>query len=890
MKLRQKDLIGITKRTMFLVVPLLVLFLMMFYFYEDSLEDQAALLLSTEQEKGSEIIRIQLEAEFSQFVSDLLLVTDSAEFQRYLRYPGEYNSSELEQLFLRIANKKPYINHIRFIDDKGMEIMKVDHFPNTLAYLSEPSSLQDRSDSELVEFARNHDPTTLYVSPISLDSRQSYEDGHEKAALVLGLPAYQEGEFFGMVVVDYDACFLLSFLRDYQHSMAKDIRFGLVSDNGEWIQQGELPCSEALQEGRAGSSLFDEAPALASHLFAEDSGSYIAEGTSYSFDAVKSPANIGLSLASDTGRLWSVVSYYSLADLPELAQILLLQHPSIKWLFALLILLLAWVFLAILHLRKTDRLQLEVSSLISEYSGNGIMVIDESRRINYCNQAFEVLCGYTKDELIGKDTHGYLPPIDMDRNGKKDEEPVSKPIWVRHKNGNRFLTNRILIKAKTNTRKGGYTVGVYTSSAWDVSSFVDHAREDRLRLLPVMLAGKGGELEASYCLLIQLKHKLERDLHYSLITESAFSTGLSEFIASRLNQSEPVYAFSLDTYVVLLHEDSPERVKDRIKGLLLGIENEYASFSKLVQNQAICGYSHNPGGPISISKLLLEASMATKMIEDSGKHQCLLFDENVHNQYLRKQAILNEIPRALNSSSLSLYYQAQLDVASNRIVGAEALIRWIHPELGFIAPDEFIPLMEEHYMISMLGEFVIRSAVTFLKNHQKFLLSVEPNFSLAINLSAEEFSSQSFIDFIRDELKEHDVDPALLTVELTERTAVGSLQTTDMFMKKLHSIGVGISIDDFGSGFSSLSYLMELSMDEIKIDRSFLESYPDDDAITIYKTVLLLAKELGVTVIAEGVESEEQLAFLKQIGCNRYQGYYFSKAIPEAEFLEQMRG
>ena len=176
MKLRQKDLIGITKRTMFLVVPLLVLFLMMFYFYEDSLEDQAALLLSTEQEKGSEIIRIQLEAVFSQFVSDLLLVTDSAEFKRYLRYPGEYNSSELEQLFLRIANKKPYINHIRFIDDKGMEIMKVDHFPNTLAYLSEPSSLQDRSDSELVEFARNHDPTTLYVSPISLDSRQSYED------------------------------------------------------------------------------------------------------------------------------------------------------------------------------------------------------------------------------------------------------------------------------------------------------------------------------------------------------------------------------------------------------------------------------------------------------------------------------------------------------------------------------------------------------------------------------------------------------------------------------------------------------------------------------------------------------------------------------------------
>ena len=125
--------------------------------------------------------------------------------------------------------------------------MKVDHFPNTLTYMSEPSSLQDRSDSELVEFARNHEPTTLYVSPISLDSRQSYEDGHEKAALVLGLPAYQEeSSLYG--VVDYDACFLLSFLLTIRFN-GKGYQFGLFLTMANGYKQGELPCSEALQEG-----------------------------------------------------------------------------------------------------------------------------------------------------------------------------------------------------------------------------------------------------------------------------------------------------------------------------------------------------------------------------------------------------------------------------------------------------------------------------------------------------------------------------------------------------------------------------------------------------------------------------------------------------------------
>ncbi len=893
MKLQAKDLTGIVKRIVLFVVPLVVLFLVLFSFYEKSLEQQASRLLQTEQEKGNAIIANQLEAVFSQFVSDLLLVFDSSEFSLYVQDTTDSTRRELEQLFLRIANKKSYINHIRLLDASGMEIIKVVHYPDTPATPSDTSSLKDRSGTDLFAFGKTHDAKTMFVSPIGLESRQSFDDGHKGPAMVFALPAYHEGSFFGLVIVDYDACFLLSFLRDYQATMTKNIVFGLAANDGYWIHRGGQNCSEFIYGEQDNASLFLEAPASQSLVFSDDAGLFVSEKRSYGYQAVQHSSTADFAWYPDEGRLWTVVSYYDLAELSPLSLNPVLQHPALKWWLAFVLLLSGSVVVLFLQLRRADLLQLEVSSLISEYSGNGIVVVDENSRITFCNHAFEVLCGYSGDELIGKDTHKFLPCANLppkEKGLEQDVIPLGMPTWIRHRNGNEYLTNRTQTRAKTENRKDAYTVEVYTSSSWNVSEFVAYVREKEVEIPQMLLAGSEEKTTTSYCLLVHLNHHLERDSHYSLITESGFSLAISEFITTNLAQNEPVYAFSVDTYVVLMHEDDRGKVQPRIQSLLLGIEKECEALSTFVHTQAVCGYSQFSGSDASIPTLLVQASMATKMVEDSKKHRCLLFDEDVHNQYLRKQAILAAIPGAFSSSSLCLYYQAQVDVASGKIVGAEALIRWIHPELGFIAPDEFIPLMVEHHLISLLGEFVICEAVAFLVANKDLLGRTVPDFSLAINLSAEEFSHQTIIDLIGDELQREGVDPSMLAIELTEHTAVESLQNTEKLMDRLHQIGVGIAIDDFGTGFSSLSYLLELSIDKLKIDRSFIARYPDSDAITIYKTVLLLAKELGITVVAEGVETEEQLSFLKQIGCNQYQGYYFSKAVVCDEFLKQLEG
>ncbi len=891
MRLHSKDITGIGKTTLFFVVPLVVLFLVIFSFYEKSLEQQASLLLQTEQEKGCAIITTQLEAVFSQFVSDLLLVFDSAEFSRYVEDSGQYNRTELEQLFLRIANKKDYINHIRLLDASGMEVIKVAHFPNTSAALSGPSSLIDRSDTELFAFGQSHDANTMYISPIGLESRQSFEDAHIGPAMILALPAYdKKGEFFGLVIVDYDACFLLSFLRDYQTTMTKDIIFGLVANNGEWIHRGGQPCSEFIYEGQDEPSLFLEAPELESHIFSGDSGLYVSAEKSYEYQAVMPKATQNLSWYPDTGRLWTVVSYYNLVGLPELSQNLLLLQPALKWWIASLIFLAGLIVVFFLQLRMADQLQLQVSSLISEYSGNGIVIVDEKQYITFCNHAFEVLCGYSQDELIGKSTQKFLlcDNTPHERIIRRSGVPISRPVWVHHRNGNQFLTNRTQTSAKTKSRTKAYSVEVYSNSAWKVSEFVDYVGEYQVELPQFLLTECAEKDGTCYCLLINLKHHTSSNSHYSLVEESEFSIALSHFIASVLGKDEPVYAFSADTYALLFFDDGKVLLKKRVDILLKGIEQHCANNLKFEHVQAMCGVSQYSGEDMSIQTLLIQASMAIKMVEDIQKCNCLFFDANVHNQYLRKQAILAAIPEAFKSSSLKLYYQPLVDVASGKILGAEALIRWTHPELGFIAPDEFIPLMEKHHMIALLGEFVIRTAIGFLKTNQDFILRIEPNFSLAINLSPEEFANPSIIDLIGNELQQQGVDPSLLSIELTERTAVESLQTTGKLMERLHQIGVGISIDDFGTGFSSLSYLLEFSIDKLKIDRSFIANYPDSDAIAIYKTVLMLAKELDITVVAEGVETEEQLQFLKEVVCNQYQGFLFSKAVPESEFLKQL--
>jgi PAS domain S-box-containing protein len=243
---------------------------------------------------------------------------------------------------------------------------------------------------------------------------------------------------------------------------------------------------------------------------------------------------------------------------------------------------------------------------------------------------------------------------------------------------------------------------------------------------------------------------------------------------------------------------------------------------------------------------------------------------------------LEELMKALENEEFQLYYQPKVHLATGKILGVEALIRWIHPKKGMIQPSEFIPLTEKTGFIIPLGEWVLRTACTQIRHWQKQGL---PPMVMAVNLSVCQLYQQNLVDMVQQVLKETNLAPELLELEITEGIMMDKDQALPI-IKELKCLGVQISLDDFGTGYSALHYLTEFPISKIKIDRSFVFNCPSgvQDA-TIVKTMINMARDLQIDVIAEGIENQEQLIFLQQNFCEQGQGYLFSMPLSPEEFI-----
>ncbi|WP_309498428.1 EAL domain-containing protein, partial [Sulfurovum sp.] len=241
---------------------------------------------------------------------------------------------------------------------------------------------------------------------------------------------------------------------------------------------------------------------------------------------------------------------------------------------------------------------------------------------------------------------------------------------------------------------------------------------------------------------------------------------------------------------------------------------------------------------------------------------------------------------AIKRNELQVYYQPQISLSNGQIIGAEALLRWYHPELGMISPAEFIPIAESSGQIIEIGEWVLRTAIQQTKDW------MDDGFTpiiIAVNLSAIQFRQKNLLKLVTDILSEIQLPPEYLELELTEAVMMHDPEAVINVMNKFHEQGIRMSIDDFGTGYSSLSYLKKFKVYKLKIDQSFIRDISDDSGDrAIVSAIIDMAQSLGLKTIAEGVETAEQLAFLRLHGCNEIQGYYFSKPLPSAEF-EQFR-
>jgi diguanylate cyclase (GGDEF)-like protein len=283
-------------------------------------------------------------------------------------------------------------------------------------------------------------------------------------------------------------------------------------------------------------------------------------------------------------------------------------------------------------------------------------------------------------------------------------------------------------------------------------------------------------------------------------------------------------------------------------------------------------------------ELFKNASSAVNHVKLNKKNRYEFYQSNINKINTENYEIINNLRYALSREEFELYYQPQIDIQKNMIIGVEALLRWNSPN-GRIPPTKFIPLAEESNIIIPIGEWVLNEAC---KMGVK-LMDLGFPIKIGVNISAMQFKETYLVELIEKILKETALPPSFIDIEITESIIMDNSIITTQILKELKAMGVGLSIDDFGTGYSSLAYLKSYVVDKLKIDRSFIKDIPYNDDGTIAKTIINLSKGLGIKAIAEGIEEKEQLEFLLKNGCDEVQGYYYSKPIPEDNLIAYMR-
>jgi diguanylate cyclase (GGDEF)-like protein len=371
----------------------------------------------------------------------------------------------------------------------------------------------------------------------------------------------------------------------------------------------------------------------------------------------------------------------------------------------------------------------------------------------------------------------------------------------------------------------------------------------------------------------------------------AMGDRLLQKVAERLrisaHRGETVARFEGDEFALLLTQVGGTEGED--VGAVIFQINESLKLPFLIDEHELfitvsIGISLYPDDGADAPTLLKNADAALYRAMEQGGDNYQFYTADMNAKAMKRLTLENSLRRALERSEFEVYYQPVLDINTRKIVGVEALLRWHHPELGLVQPAEFIPLAEDTGMIVPIGEWVLRTACAQSKSWQS--AGFAP-LSLAVNLSARQFQQQNLSEVVVRILQETGLNPCDLELELTESSIMKNAEGAVRTLSELKAMGVKIAIDDFGTGYSSLGYLKRLPIDTLKIDRSFVSDVttdPDDAALVM--AIITLAHNLRLKVIAEGVDSEEQLRFLHLLRCDEWQGYFFSKPLPVEAFEE----
>jgi diguanylate cyclase (GGDEF)-like protein/PAS domain S-box-containing protein len=356
----------------------------------------------------------------------------------------------------------------------------------------------------------------------------------------------------------------------------------------------------------------------------------------------------------------------------------------------------------------------------------------------------------------------------------------------------------------------------------------------------------------------------------------------SDRLTNKLRESDTVARIGGDEFVVILPEIShPNNAAHIAQKFVKALSTPFHLDGHKLYISASIGIAMYPGDGTEPDSLVKNSDTAMYHAKAQGKNNFKFFTEDINKSTVERFLLENRFRQALDKLEFRLNYQPKIDLATGKIAGMEALLRWYHPEQGNVKPGLFIPLAEETGLVVPLGAWALREACRQNKEWQDMGLN---SLKVSVNLSPRQFREKNLIAQIREVLDETGLDPKYLMIEITESTIIEQLDDTLQTLEALRDMDIGVSIDDFGTGYSSLNYLHRFPLDELKIDGSFIANLSNHENRKVVNAIITLAKGLNYTVVAEGVETKEHLEYLRSNDCNEVQGYYFSKPLNPVDF------
>lgn len=366
---------------------------------------------------------------------------------------------------------------------------------------------------------------------------------------------------------------------------------------------------------------------------------------------------------------------------------------------------------------------------------------------------------------------------------------------------------------------------------------------------------------------------------------------VADRIQSSIRSSDVAARFGGDEFVVFLKgvQDRNQTIKI-VKRMLNKLKKPITKEDQQYSITSSIGVAHYPEHGDSAEGLIKSADTALYHVKDRSKNDFIIFEQSMEDESLENRILENALRQGIKEHQFYLEYQPKVNMDTNELIGMEALARWSHPELGLISPGKFIPLAEETGLIVPLGEWVLKESCHQLAVWQKLRqIDNQAPLLLSVNVSVRQLEDPNFIEKLKSVLEETKINPTWLELEITE-SILANVKNTNVILKSIQDLGVHISVDDFGTGYSSLTYIKELPINTLKIDRSFVQDiHTNKESKEIIKAIINLAKSIGLNVIAEGVEVKEHVDELRNTKNIFAQGYYYSYPLKDTEFEEYLK-